>query len=409
MPTSIPISGIAARIVVVAVLLAASAFLAAADTAHEMPADDEDEDRTPPATAIRILASLATIALGLIGGAAWFVAVVALHIVVGEVAPRALARSYPDATRRVVLPPVRVLARILTPITLAVNAVATAIIRPLGVRGSLSERAPAHSPDELRTLVEQSHAQGEIAESDRAMLAGVFDFMQKRAHDVMRPRTEVVALDIDSTEEEVWHVLRTERYSRYPVYRETLDDVVGVFLAKDLWVRNPDEPFSLAALVREALYVPDSRPADRVLDDLRRTRAYMAVVLDEYGGTAGIITMEDLVEEVIGDIVDEYDMVSRTAFESDGVLELAGTMSLIDVRSDYRLAIPEGQWTTLGGYAFGRLGRLPKIGDRVAFDGGELEVVAMDGRRVAALRVHRRSRAAAQEPDGLRENQESHR
>jgi putative hemolysin len=118
----------------------------------------------------------------------------------------------------------------------------------------------------------------------------------------------------------------------------------------------------------------------------------MAVVLDEYGGTAGIITMEDLVEEVIGDIADEYDLAQRSALETDGVLELAGTMSLIDVRSDYRLKIPDGEWTTLGGYAFGRLGRLPHIGDRVTFPGGELEIVAMDGRRVAALRVHRGDR-----------------
>jgi putative hemolysin len=121
----------------------------------------------------------------------------------------------------------------------------------------------------------------------------------------------------------------------------------------------------------------------------------MAVVLDEYGGTAGIITMEDLVEEVIGDIADEYDAMSRTSLEMNGVLELAGTLSLIDVRSDHRLAIPEGEWTTLGGYVFAKLGRLPKIGDRVSFPGGELEVVAMDGRRVAALRVDWRKRGAA--------------
>jgi putative hemolysin len=115
----------------------------------------------------------------------------------------------------------------------------------------------------------------------------------------------------------------------------------------------------------------------------------MAVVLDEYGGTAGIITVEDLVEEVMGDIADEYDMASRTVLEMNGVLELAGALSLIDARSDHRLNISEGDWTTLGGYAFAQLGRLPKVGDRVRFPDGELEVVAMDGRRVAALRVHR--------------------
>jgi CBS domain containing-hemolysin-like protein len=239
-----------------------------------------------------------------------------------------------------------------------------------------------------------AHAQGEIEESDRAMLAGVFDFKQKRAHDVMRPRTDVAAISIDATETEVWETVRAERYSRYPVYRDTLDDVIGVFIVKDLWLRNREEHFELASFVREALYVPDNRPAERVLDDLRRTRAYMAVVLDEYGGTAGIITIEDLVEEVMGDIADEYDLAARTSLEMNGVLELAGTLSLIDARSDHQLQIPEGDWTTLGGYVFSQLGRLPKVGDRVAIPDGELEVVAMDGRRVAALRVHRTVRAS---------------
>jgi putative hemolysin len=235
----------------------------------------------------------------------------------------------------------------------------------------------------------QARAHGTLDESDSAMLAGVFDFHEKKAYDVMRPRTEVAALQEEATEEEVREVLRTERYSRYPVYRDTLDDVIGVFLAKDYWLRDDDRPFLLTDYLREPLYVPSTRAAERVLDDLRRTRAHLAVVLDEYGGTAGIVTMEDLVEEVVGDINDEYDQREREAFEFEGVLELAGSMSLVDVRSDYKLRIPEGDWTTLGGYTFSALGRLPKVGDRAEFPGGELEVVAMDGRRVAAVRVHR--------------------
>jgi putative hemolysin len=227
------------------------------------------------------------------------------------------------------------------------------------------------------------------------MLAGVFDFHEKKAYDVMRPRTDVVALDVESTEAEVRAILKTERYSRYPVYRDSLDDVVGVFLAKDLWLKDDDAPFELTSYLREPLYVPSTRAAERVLDDLRKTRAHMAVVLDEYGGTAGIVTMEDLIEEVVGDINDEYDQREREAFELDGVLELAGSLSLVDVRSDYHLPIPEGDWSTLGGYTFSTLGRLPRIGDRVPFPGGELEVVAMDGRRVAAVRVHRSTPAAA--------------
>ncbi len=317
-----------------------------------------------------------------------FAIITFLHIVFGELAPKSLALVRPERVSMWVVRPLVLFSRLMSPIIWVLNGAATGLLRLVGVQAA-TEASHVHSPEELRLLVLQSRAHGTLDEADSAMLAGVFDFHEKRARDVMRPRTEVAAIPADATEAEVWAAVRTERYSRFPVYRDTLDDVLGVFLAKDLWLREPGLPFSLAELVRPALYVPDSRPAERVLDDLRKWRAQMAVVLDEYGGTAGIVTVEDLVEEVIGDITDEYDLAARTSVVTDGVLELAGSLSLIDVRSDHRVPIPEGEWSTLGGYAFSRLGRLPKIGDRVAFPGGELEVVAMSGRRVAALRVHR--------------------
>ncbi|MFN2637812.1 MAG: hemolysin family protein [Gemmatimonadaceae bacterium] len=310
-----------------------------------------------------------------------------LHIVIGEIAPKSMALTSPENTARAVARPLVFFSRLMSPLIWIFNGTANALLRVLGVKMASDEQG--HSPEEIRFLVMQAHARGTLDDSDRAMLAGVLDFHEKKARDVMRPRTDVVALDVESTEQEVWEVLRRERYSRYPVYRESLDDVIGVFLAKDLWLHSGDAPFNLADFVREPMYVPDSRPAERVLDDLRKTRAHMAVVLDEYGGTAGIVTMEDLVEEVVGEIADEYDFASRESVITDGVLELAGSLSLIDVRSDYRVQIPEGDWTTLGGYAFAKLGRLPRMGDRIPIPGGEMEVVAMDGRRIAALRIHR--------------------
>ena len=323
-----------------------------------------------------------------------FIIITFLHIVLGELAPKSIALVKAEGVSRTLAIPLMVFARVMSPAITLLNGTANWLMRRLGIAPQ-SEAQHVHSPDELRLLVMQARAHGTLDETDSAMLAGVFDFHEKKAYDVMRPRTDVTALDIDSTAAEVWTIVRRERYSRYPVYRDTLDDVAGVFLAKDLWLYDGQEPFSLEAFVRPALYVPSSRPAERVLDDLRKTRAQMAVVLDEYGGTAGIVTMEDLIEEVVGDIADEYDFASRTAVVTDGVLELAGSLSLVDVRSDYGLRIPEGDWSTLGGYAFGRLGRVPKIGDRVPFPGGELEIIAMDGRRVAGLRVHRDDGATA--------------
>jgi CBS domain containing-hemolysin-like protein len=317
-----------------------------------------------------------------------FAIITFLHVVIGELAPKSLALVHPEGVSRAVVRPLVWFSALMTPIIWVLNGAAAKGLRLIGMPAA-TEHSHVHSPEELRLLVMQARASGTIDESDSAMLAGVFDFHHKRARDVMRPRTEIVALPIDATEEELFTIIRKERYSRYPVYRETLDDLVGVFLAKDLWLRDENQPFNLAELTREAMYVPDTRPAERVLDDLRRTRKQMAVVLDEYGGTAGILTLEDLVEEVIGDIADEYDGAARSAMVTDGVLELDGTMSLLDVRSDHQLRIPEGDWTTIGGYVFAQLGRLPKMGDRVPVPGGVLEVVAMNGRRVAALRVHR--------------------
>jgi CBS domain containing-hemolysin-like protein len=322
-----------------------------------------------------------------------FAIITFLHIVLGELAPKSLALTSPEQVSRFVARPILWLSHVMSPFISLLNGAANGVLRLFGVQ-PISDAHHVHSPDELRLLVIQSHAHGQLDESDRAMLAGVFDFHQKTARDVMLPRTRVVAIPLDASEEDVWKVLRSERYSRYPVFRDTLDDIVGVFLAKDLWLNRGNQPFSVQTFVREALYIPQTRAAENVLDDLRKTRAHLAVVLDEHGGTAGIVTLEDLVEEIVGDIADEYDVIARESVAFGDVLELAGTLSLVDVRSDHQIPIPDGPWSSLGGYVFSALGHVPRIADRVTYPGGELEVIAVDGRRVAAVRVHRIPEAA---------------
>lgn len=263
------------------------------------------------------------------------------------------------------------------------------LLRLLGQPNGSPPSVPAIiGPETLEGLMGTARRDG-VPDAGTRMLADVLQFRAKRVREVMRPRTEIVALPLAASEEEVRELLRRERFSRYPVYGESLDDIVGVFLAKDLWLHEPGVAFSLARHMRETHFVPDTRPAQRVLDDLRKTRAHIAIVLDEFGGTAGLVTLEDLVEQVIGDINDEDDVAVRSAIETNGVLELAGSLSVRDVRGEYQIPIPDGDWQTIGGYAFARLGRVPRIGDRAPYPGGELEIVAMDGRRVAAVRVHK--------------------
>ena len=317
-----------------------------------------------------------------------FLTITFLHIVLGELAPKSLALVAPEGVSRWVARPLILFSRIMSPFIWLLNGAANQLLRPFGIH-TVSEARHVHSAAELRLLVLQAREHGTLDEADTAMLAGVFDFHQKRARDVMRPRTEVAALALDSSEDEVRDVIQRERYSRYPVYDGNLDNVVGVFVAKDLLLQRPSEALDLRRAMREAIFVPDSRRAERVMDDLQKGRAQMAVVLDEYGGTSGIVTLEDLVEEVVGDIADEYDVTARRSMETEGVLEVVGSLSLVDVRSDYDIAIPDGSWSTVGGYVFSSLGRLARVGDRVSYPGGEMEVVAMDGRRVAAVRVIR--------------------
>ena len=316
-----------------------------------------------------------------------FAFITLLHVVLGELAPKSIALVHPESVSRAVVLPLVWFSRLMQPAIWVLNGLSAFLLRLVGMRPA-SEASHAHSPEELRLLVMQASKHGTIDETDSAMLAGVFDFHQKRARDVMRPRTEIIAIPIASTLDEVLAIVRSEGYSRYPVSGESLDDIVGVFIVKDLILRDEAKPFRLADHVRDTMFVPDGRSAEKVLEDMRRTRAQMAIVLDEYAGTAGILTAEDLIEEVMGDIADEYDKLARHAILTDGVLELDGTMSIIDARSSHSLSIPEGDWSTVGGYVFGRLGRLPRVGDRVPFPGGTLEVVAMDSRRVAAVRVH---------------------
>jgi putative hemolysin len=229
--------------------------------------------------------------------------------------------------------------------------------------------------------------------ADARLLAGVFELTEKTAREVMTPRTDMVALLAGDTLAAAADRIAAAGRSRYPVYRGSLDDIVGIVHAKDVLaaLRRADAPATVEPLMRPVHFVPGSREVEDVLADMKLKKTHMAIVLDEFGGTAGLVTMEDLLEEIVGQIEDEYDRPRRASAAAPvaGAATFAGNAELDDVNERCGLKLESEDYTTLGGYVFGALGRLPKVGDRVAVSGGAFEVTAMDGRRVAEVRFEK--------------------
>ena len=313
-----------------------------------------------------------------------------LHVVFGEQAPKAWAITYPEATSRWIAAPLILFSWITRPFTDLLNWSAGRIVRLLGIRSTTAELERIHSPEEIRMLVEQSRKTGRLAADDARLLEGVFEFSEKTAREVMTPRTDIVALPLDLSLEEAADQVAVAGRSRYPVYRETLDDVVGLVHAKDILAGlRSAKGGSLRAVLRPAVFVPGTREVEDVLADMKRQKIHLAIVLDEFGGTAGLVTMEDLLEEIVGQIYDEYDRPSGETYTvpGEGAPLLSGAMPLRDVNQIYGLGLDETSYTTIGGYLFGTLGRLPKVGDRVTVRGAAFEIVEMEGRRVGAARL----------------------
>jgi putative hemolysin len=197
----------------------------------------------------------------------------------------------------------------------------------------------------------------------------------------------MVALERVLTVEDAADIVAQARRSRYPVYGESLDDIVGVVHAKDILTAVRQQPGStIGSIMRPPLFVPGTREVEDVLADMKRLKVHLAVVLDEYGGTAGLVTMEDLLEEIVGDIFDEYDRLERPTPSPQGAPLIDGSMSISDFNAEHDLQLDDTDYTTIGGYLFGQLGRLPKTGDRIPVGKDAFEIVEMDGRRVKTVR-----------------------
>jgi putative hemolysin len=289
---------------------------------------------------------------------------------------------------------------------LGANAAAVVLLsRWLARRRSRAEGRTDGQALAQHMLAAIGETEGTVPPDQEQMLLGVIQFRDTVAREVMTPRRDIRALPVTAGEEETLALVASEGHSRIPVYAETLDEIVGVLLAKDLLAHltarrsGTAAVFDLRALMREPHFVPDSKRIGELLAELRAKSVHMAIVLDEFGGTEGLVTLEDLIEEIVGEIQDEYDEPEATSITEtpEGDVVIDGGASIFDVNERLGLALPERDFDTIGGFVFGELGRVPVPGDVVVLNGsGELRIEDVEERRVTRLRL---VRAAASQPD----------
>lgn len=303
------------------------------------------------------------------------------HVVLGQIIPKALAITLAVRTSILLLGPLTLLERMFFPVVVALNATGNALLRLFGVT-ALDPKGRLFSPEELEDVVEQSHRGGMLERTEEQFLKNIFDFQGRVVGKVMTARTRVFGLPAESTAEEVLSAVHEHRYTRYPIYEGDMDHLVGILHIKDLARQMVQgRAYDLRALLRPVLYVPYSTPLEDMLTRFREGRTQLAVVLDEFGGMAGVATVEDVVEEVVGEIQDEFDQeVPPMERLDEERVRVRGDLNLTDIGREFKLEVPEHpEVDTVGGMVMAELERVPQAGDRVTYGGLLFEVEEVTG------------------------------
>ena len=321
-----------------------------------------------------------------VGVALLFVTI--LQMVFGELLPKGIAVAKPLDVTLWLAAPLRVYTLVLNPLIRFLNGAADRVIRKLGVEPR-EELRSVRTIEELELLIASSGQEGTIDAQAFALLARTIRFGHKTAADALVPRVDMATISRDATVADLASLAMASGHSRFPVVGDDLDDVIGVVHAKDVLRVPPDDRGRLPVteLASPATFIPEGRDLESLLTEMRAGGVQLAVVADEYGGVAGIVTLEDLLEEIVGDIEDEYDAAPVTSVRPLGGAVLDGSLHLDEVEEAIGLELPEGPYETLAGYVLAQLGHLPVVGERVRHDGWVLEVVEMERRRIAAVRA----------------------
>lgn len=331
--------------------------------------------------------------VGIIAIILGFAAITYAHLVFGEQAPKYFSIQRAEATSLWIIRPLKLFMFIFRPLVWLVNTSTNFVLRPWGIK--LGEEMEAHSEEELRLMITSSTASGELDPEEHVYLYNVFDFADKVAREIMVPRPDIEALSYDTPLEELAEAAAFGRFTRYPVYEGDLDNVLGSVHVKDLFRAAGEQPenFDIRSLVRECLVVPENKPIEQLLKEFQQRKLQMAIVIDEWGSVEGLITIEDVLEELVGEIQDEFDR-DEAAIEQlgDNIYAIDGRISIEEVNERFELDLQHEDFDTIGGYILGSLGRPPETGDIVEVQDASLTVKSVDGARVSMLTLQQGSR-----------------
>ena len=334
-----------------------------------------------------------TITLALWGNA--FVSLVSgiltlIILIFGEISPKTIATTYADKIASFYSAPILALMTILTPVIFVINKLAKGFLFILGYRGDVKKTS--YTESELRTIVDVSHEEGVIESEEREMIKNVFDFGDSQAKDVMIPRIDMTCISIDSTYDEIIQVFREDKYTRLPVYEESVDNVIGIINVKDLLLCENPATFSVKDILRKPYFTYEFKHISELMEELKKTSNNFTIVVDEYGSTVGMITLEDLLEEIVGEIRDEYDEDEEDEIirVNDNEYLILGTARLNDLEDvlDLPQADNEDDYDSISGLIINYLERLPQAGDEVEFDGLRLVVEECDNNRITKVHAY---------------------
>jgi CBS domain containing-hemolysin-like protein len=320
-----------------------------------------------------------------------FTIVTYLHVTLGELVPKAIALTKNESTALWVALPVEAFYLAMYPIVWFLQESSNQFTRLFGITPA-PVGVVTHTEEELRMIVAQAEDTGVIEEAEEEMLYKIFDFADKEAHEVMVPRPEVVAVSVDLPPEECLAAVIDSPYTRYPAYRDSLDDIVGTLHVRDLFSALNDRGIanvSIEELLRPLFVVPETKDLAALLADFRRTKQHMAIVTDEYGAMQGIVTLEDLLEEIVGEIEDEFDLPDEAVERVDeSTIRIDGTFPIDDFNEQFQTELPQEDYHTVAGFVFGLLGRAPERGDEVEQGLLRFKVLEIEGSRINRLEVH---------------------